>query len=284
MEQVEVPFERVLDHGGRRSGPSTRAGDGSRHADPVGAGARARFHPAGRRAVAAVRRARGPHGRRPRDTRARRSTSPATCSRCGAVSPTCARARPSGSRRRPGLGDRRGDGIGVALNLGDEPAAAPLAARRCWHRPARLRARAIDGGPSLPGAASCSRSMADAPRVPREPLRGALAVVRPATVDDATLLVEWHADPGGGAVLGRRDPGSGGGAADLARPEVDAYVVEADGRAGGLPAGVVRRPAGRRGDRPGHVPDPHRRAAGASAPRRRACSPGTCSTTSAASA
>jgi aminoglycoside 6'-N-acetyltransferase len=71
--------------------------------------------------------------------------------------------------------------------------------------------------------------MADAPRVPREPLRGRLAVVRPATVDDAPLLVAWHADPEVARFWDDEIPDLAEVLADLARPEVDPYVVEADG-------------------------------------------------------
>jgi aminoglycoside 6'-N-acetyltransferase len=68
------------------------------------------------------------------------------------------------------------------------------------------------------------------------PLRGAVTVVRPATEDDADVLVAWHADPEvarfwDGETFSREEL-----LERLARPDVDAYVVEADGE----PVGYVQ--------------------------------------------
>jgi len=64
----------------------------------------------------------------------------------------------------------------------------------------------------------------------RAPIRGRLTKVRPATGDDVELLVRWHADP----EVARFWDGKTYTAEDmrrrLARPDVDAYVVEADER------------------------------------------------------
>jgi aminoglycoside 6'-N-acetyltransferase len=61
------------------------------------------------------------------------------------------------------------------------------------------------------------------------PLHGEKAVLRLATTDDADLLVEWHADPDvarywDGKTYSREEM-----RARLARPHVDAYIVELDG-------------------------------------------------------
>ena len=61
------------------------------------------------------------------------------------------------------------------------------------------------------------------------PLEGKLTIVRPATPADLDLLVEWHADPGvaefwDGKTFAREEM-----LARLARPNVDAYVIEAAG-------------------------------------------------------
>jgi aminoglycoside 6'-N-acetyltransferase len=63
-------------------------------------------------------------------------------------------------------------------------------------------------------------------RVPVAPLRGGLTVVRPATLDDADLLVGWHADPDvarywDGQTYTREEM-----LRSLARPDVDSYIVE----------------------------------------------------------
>ena len=61
-----------------------------------------------------------------------------------------------------------------------------------------------------------------------DPLRGALTVVRPATADDAGRLYDWHADPEvarywDDQILTRAEILD-----ELADPNVDAYIVEAD--------------------------------------------------------
>jgi aminoglycoside 6'-N-acetyltransferase len=66
-------------------------------------------------------------------------------------------------------------------------------------------------------------------RVPREPLVGAVAVVRPATDDDVDLLVAWHADPAVSRYWDDQVPSHEEIVEDLARPDVDPYIVEADG-------------------------------------------------------
>ena len=66
-------------------------------------------------------------------------------------------------------------------------------------------------------------------RVPSRPLRGERSVVRPATRDDAEMLAAWHADPEVSRYWDDDVPSREQILADLARPEVDAYVVEVDG-------------------------------------------------------
>jgi aminoglycoside 6'-N-acetyltransferase len=61
------------------------------------------------------------------------------------------------------------------------------------------------------------------------PIRGALTVVRPATDDDADLLVAWHADPEVSRFWDDETPSRPEVLADLARPDVDPFIVEADG-------------------------------------------------------
>jgi len=66
-------------------------------------------------------------------------------------------------------------------------------------------------------------------RISRTPLTGRLTVVRPATRADADLLVGWHADPGvaefwDGETFTREEI-----LTRLARPDVDAYVIESAG-------------------------------------------------------
>ena len=66
-------------------------------------------------------------------------------------------------------------------------------------------------------------------------IRGARTVIRPATLDDVDRLVAWHADPDvarfwGGVSHTREEV-----AARLARPSVDAWIVEADGLPVGYP-------------------------------------------------
>ena len=65
------------------------------------------------------------------------------------------------------------------------------------------------------------------------PLRGALTVVRPATEADADMLVAWHADPEVSRYWDDETPDRDEVLADLARPDVDAFIVEADGEAVG---------------------------------------------------
>jgi aminoglycoside 6'-N-acetyltransferase len=62
------------------------------------------------------------------------------------------------------------------------------------------------------------------------PLRGALTVVRAAGDDDADMLVAWHADPEVSRYWDDETPTLAEVLADLARPDVDAFIVEADGR------------------------------------------------------
>jgi aminoglycoside 6'-N-acetyltransferase len=66
-------------------------------------------------------------------------------------------------------------------------------------------------------------------RVPRESLVGGVSVVRPATRDDVDRLVAWHADPEVSRYWDDEVPSREDIVADLARPDVDAYIVEADG-------------------------------------------------------
>lgn len=66
-------------------------------------------------------------------------------------------------------------------------------------------------------------------RVPAGPIAGELAVVRVATAEDAGLLVAWHADPEvarywDGTTYTREEM-----LTHLADPDVDPYIVEADG-------------------------------------------------------
>ena len=65
-------------------------------------------------------------------------------------------------------------------------------------------------------------------RVPGAPLRGTRAVVRPATPADVPMLVAWHRDPDVARYWDGRTFTSEELTARLARPHVDAYVVEAD--------------------------------------------------------
>jgi aminoglycoside 6'-N-acetyltransferase len=70
-------------------------------------------------------------------------------------------------------------------------------------------------------------------RVPAAPLYGDHVVVRPATLDDAQMLVQWHLDPDVMRFWDGRTFTDDEMAARLARPHVDAYIVEADGEAVG---------------------------------------------------
>jgi aminoglycoside 6'-N-acetyltransferase len=70
-------------------------------------------------------------------------------------------------------------------------------------------------------------------RVPAAPLHGDHVVVRPATLDDAGMLVHWHLDPDVMRFWDGRTFTDDEMAARLARPHVDACIVEADGDAVG---------------------------------------------------
>jgi aminoglycoside 6'-N-acetyltransferase len=70
-------------------------------------------------------------------------------------------------------------------------------------------------------------------RAPSEPLHGDGVVVRPATLDDANMLVQWHLDPDVMRYWDGRTFTNEEIAARLARPQVDSYIVEADGEAVG---------------------------------------------------
>jgi aminoglycoside 6'-N-acetyltransferase len=67
-------------------------------------------------------------------------------------------------------------------------------------------------------------------RLPNAPLRGERTVIRPARTTDVEMLVRWHSDPDvarywDGKTYTRKQM-----RARLERPDVDAYVVEADGQ------------------------------------------------------
>jgi aminoglycoside 6'-N-acetyltransferase len=66
-------------------------------------------------------------------------------------------------------------------------------------------------------------------------VRGALTVVRPATVDDADLLVRWHADPDVSRYWDDETFTLGEMLDRLRRPDVEAFIVEAAGE----PVGFV---------------------------------------------
>ena len=61
-------------------------------------------------------------------------------------------------------------------------------------------------------------------------LRGNLTEVRPATEDDVELLVAWHADPDVARYWDGETFTPDDMRVRLARPDVDAYVVETEGR------------------------------------------------------
>ena len=73
-------------------------------------------------------------------------------------------------------------------------------------------------------------------------LRGNLTEVRPATEDDVELLVAWHADPDVARYWDGETFTPDDMRVRLARPDVDAYVVETEGR----PVGYLQ--AWREGD------------------------------------
>jgi aminoglycoside 6'-N-acetyltransferase len=70
-------------------------------------------------------------------------------------------------------------------------------------------------------------------RVPAAPLHGDHVVVRPAALDDSDMLVQWHLDPDVRRFWDGRTFTDDEMAARLARPQVDPYIVEADGEAVG---------------------------------------------------
>ena len=123
--------------------------------------------------------------------------------------------------------------------------------------------RALHSAPASLRSVECKECV-----LPSAPLRGELTVVRPATADDADLLVAWHADPEvarywDGETYTREQM-----FLELASPDVDPYVVQEDGEARRLSPGLVRRRLPRRG-RAGHVPHP-RGSRSRPRPRRRA--------------
>lgn len=61
-------------------------------------------------------------------------------------------------------------------------------------------------------------------------LRGQLTELRPATDGDVELLVGWHADPEVAPFWDGKSFTAAEMRARLARPDVDAYVIEADAR------------------------------------------------------
>jgi aminoglycoside 6'-N-acetyltransferase len=65
------------------------------------------------------------------------------------------------------------------------------------------------------------------------PVRGALTTVRPATEADADMLAAWHADPEVSRYWDDETPDRDEVLADLARPDVDEFIVEAGGEAVG---------------------------------------------------
>jgi aminoglycoside 6'-N-acetyltransferase len=67
-------------------------------------------------------------------------------------------------------------------------------------------------------------------RAPREPLAGRRTIVRRATDDDVDLLLAWHADPEVSRFWDEEVPTRAQLIEDISRPDVDAYIVEADGR------------------------------------------------------
>jgi aminoglycoside 6'-N-acetyltransferase len=68
------------------------------------------------------------------------------------------------------------------------------------------------------------------------PVLGQLTVVRPATDDDADLLVAWHLDPAVSRYWDDETFTREEMLADLARPNVEAWIVEA----GGEPVGYLQ--------------------------------------------
>jgi aminoglycoside 6'-N-acetyltransferase len=66
-------------------------------------------------------------------------------------------------------------------------------------------------------------------------LRGELTEVRPASDDDVELLVGWHADPEVARYWDGKTYTVDEMRVRLARPDVDAYIVEVEGRPVGYP-------------------------------------------------
>jgi aminoglycoside 6'-N-acetyltransferase len=67
-------------------------------------------------------------------------------------------------------------------------------------------------------------------RAPSEPLAGRRTVVRRLTEDDIDVLGAWHADPEVARFWDDEVPSREELIEDLARPDVDEYLVEVDGR------------------------------------------------------
>ena len=103
-------------------------------------------------------------------------------------------------------------------------------------------------------------------RVPPIPLRGELTSVRPATDADAELLVSWHDDPDVARYWDDKTFTHEQMLARLARPDVDPYIIEADGEPIGYLQAWFGKPSTDAGLECSSFP---RRAAAASAPMRR---------------
>jgi aminoglycoside 6'-N-acetyltransferase len=88
-------------------------------------------------------------------------------------------------------------------------------------------------GSSPPFARVISIAVVPGRRVPPAPLHGDNVVVRPATLEDAEMLVQWHLDPDVRRFWDGHTFTDQEMAARLTRPHVDAYIVEADGEAVG---------------------------------------------------
>jgi aminoglycoside 6'-N-acetyltransferase len=67
-------------------------------------------------------------------------------------------------------------------------------------------------------------------RRPKAPLRGERTVIRPARTTDVEMLVRWHADPDVAPYWDGKTYTREQMRARLERPDVDPYVVEADGQ------------------------------------------------------
>jgi aminoglycoside 6'-N-acetyltransferase len=67
-------------------------------------------------------------------------------------------------------------------------------------------------------------------RRPNAPLRGERTVIRPALTTDVEMLVRWHSDPDVARYWDGKTYTREQMRARLERPDVDAYVVEADGQ------------------------------------------------------